>query len=298
MSTADPRRSDEITLSGVTAYGHHGVLEEEKRDGQQFVIDIGLGLDLTGAATTDDLRRTANYAEVAAVAVEVVQGPSYDLVEKVAGTIADRVLAGQPLVERVVVTVHKPQAPVGVPFGDVAVTVRRRRDVPVVIALGANLEDPVATVRRAGRRLHRVRGLRAVRLSPLYRTQPVGGPPQPDYVNAVALARTSLAAGSLLAALQEIETDAGRTRAVRWGARVLDLDLVQHGDPLRDTDTRSAEPELLLPHPRAHERGFVLVPWSDLDPSAALRVDGATRAVTELLEDVDISSVRPVQEAT
>ena len=136
----------------------------------------------------------------------------------------------------------------GVPFGDVSVTVRRARDVPVVIALGANLDDPAQTVQRAARRLHRVRGLRAVRLSPLYRTDPVGGPEQPDYVNAVAVARTRLTAGSLLAALHDIEADYGRTREVRWGARTLDLDLIQWGDPLAGTDRVSDDPRLTLPH--------------------------------------------------
>jgi dihydroneopterin aldolase / 2-amino-4-hydroxy-6-hydroxymethyldihydropteridine diphosphokinase len=289
-------QGDLVTLRGVTAYGYHGVFDVERREGQEFVVDVEMGVDLGPAAATDELHRTVHYGEVAATVVEVVEGPPCDLIEKVAGLVADRVLATQPLVETVSVTVHKPQAPVGVPFGDVAVSIRRTRDVPVVIALGANLEDPVRTVQEAGRRLHRVRGLRRVRLSRLYGTDPVGGPQQPDYVNAVAVGRTRLTAGSLLAALHDIEADFGRTREVRWGARTLDLDLIQWGDPAAGTDLVSEDPELVLPHPRAHQRAFVLVPWAQVDPAAVLRVGKEVRAVAELADETGDAGVRPLAE--
>jgi dihydroneopterin aldolase/2-amino-4-hydroxy-6-hydroxymethyldihydropteridine diphosphokinase len=282
---------DRITLTGVTAYGHHGVLEEEKRDGQEFVVDVVMEVDLAAASVSDDLSDTVSYAEVAADVVDVVSGPSLDLIEAVAGRVAERVLS-RPLVEAVEVTVHKPQAPVGVPFGDVQVRLRRERDVPVVIALGANLDDPAGAVSRAARRLHRVRGLRAVRTSPLFGTEPVGGPEQPDYVNAVAVGRTRLTADSLLAALHRVEEDFGRTREVRWGARTLDLDLVQYGEPGSATEVRSDDPALRLPHPRAHERGFVLAPWDAVDGSATLRVGDAVLPVSEQLRRVGLAGVR------
>lgn len=297
MPVADPRRGDVIALTGVRVRGHHGVLDVERREGQEFVVDVEMGLDLERAAGSDDIRHTVNYAEVGATVVEVVQAEAQDLIETVAALVADRVLSTQPLVESVAVTVHKPQAPVGVPFGDVAVTLRRRRDAPVVIALGANLGDPVASVRGAARRLHRVRGLRAVRLSPLYRSDPVGGPPQPDYVNAVALARTSRSAASLLAALHSIENDLGRVRAESWGARTLDLDLIQYGDPALDADLRSDEQHLRLPHPRAAERAFVLVPWHTLDHAAMLRVGDQVRPVAGLLAGMDTRGVAALDPA-
>ncbi|GAA5167047.1 dihydroneopterin aldolase [Ornithinimicrobium tianjinense] len=296
-----PGRADEIRLLGVAARGHHGVLDFEKRDGQDFVVDVVMQVDLTAAGRTDDLARTVNYAEVAADVVDVVTGEPYDLIETVASVIADRVLA-RPLVEHVEVTVHKPQAPVGVPFGDVQVVVRRAKDVPVVIALGANLQgvdgaDPDETVREAARRLHRVRGLRGVRVSRLFVTAPVGGEAvvgQPDYVNAVAVGRTRLAPAGLLAQLHRIEDEHGRTRQVRWGARTLDLDLVQYGDPRAGADVTSSVPELLLPHPRAHERAFVLQPWLDVDPDAALRVGEEVVAVPDLLRATADQVVRPL----
>src|SRR5690606_5901816 len=130
---------DLVRLTGVRARGFHGVFDHERRDGQDFVVDVEMSLDLTRAAETDDLAHTVHYGEVAADVVAVIEGEPRDLIETVAGQIADRVLA-RPRVESVQVTVHKPQAPVGVPFGDVEVVVRRHKDVPVVIALGGNLD--------------------------------------------------------------------------------------------------------------------------------------------------------------
>ncbi|WP_114907510.1 2-amino-4-hydroxy-6-hydroxymethyldihydropteridine diphosphokinase [Ornithinimicrobium murale] len=287
------RRPDLITLTGVSAYGYHGVLASEKTDGQEFCVDLALEVDLSRAAASDDLAHTVNYAEVAADAVALLAGPSQDLIETVAGQIADATLT-RPLVEAVEVTLHKPHAPVGVPFGDVTVRLRRERDVPVVIALGANLgADPADAVERAAERLSAHPGLRELVLSPLFETDPVGGPEQPVYLNAVALARTSLAPWRLLAALHALEADFGRTREVRWGARTLDLDLIQVGVPGTPSEAVSHDPELTLPHPRARERGFVLAPWHALDPEAALRVGEEVVPVVELLASVSGQGVRP-----
>lgn len=291
-------RADLIRLTGVRARGFHGVLAHERRDGQDFVVDVAMSVDLSRAGASDDLRHTVHYGEVAAEVVAIVEGRPHDLIESLAEQIAVAVLA-RPLVEAAEVTVHKPQAPVGVPFGDVEVVVRRTKDVPVVIALGANLERdgeaPDVTLRRAVRHLQRTRGLRSVRLSRLYATAPVGGAlvtGQPDYVNAVALARTSLAPPSLLARLHRIESDHGRTRDLRWGPRTLDLDLVQYGDPQDGSDVASTDPDLQLPHPRAHQRAFVLVPWLDIDPEAALRTGEGATAVADLIPLLGDQAVR------
>jgi len=117
---------DEITLTGVRAFGHHGVYADEKRDGQEFVVDVTLRLPLHLAAVTDDVSDTVHYGELAERIVDIVEGEPADLLETVAQRIADDVLA-DPRVESVTVTVHKPAAPITVPFGDVAVTIRRGR---------------------------------------------------------------------------------------------------------------------------------------------------------------------------
>lgn len=118
--------SDRITLTGLRVFGRHGVFEHEKRDGQEFVVDVTAWLDLTAAARTDDLTRTLHYGELAELAAGVVGGEPFDLIESVAGKIADEVIADERLTA-VEVTVHKPSAPIPLTFDDVAVTVRRER---------------------------------------------------------------------------------------------------------------------------------------------------------------------------
>ena len=287
--------TDRIVLQGISAHGRHGVLDFEKADGQDFVVDVTLDIDLRRAGRSDVLAHTVNYAEVAADVVSLITGPSLNLIEALADQIAAAALQ-RPLVQAVEVTVHKPHAPVGVPFGDVLVRVERHRDEPVVIALGANLGGVQSTLEAAVRALADVDGLRISAVSELFETDPVGGPEQPVYLNAVVLARTRLAAFALLTELHAIEADRGRVRETRWGARTLDLDLIQYGDPESGAEVISQDPELMLPHPRAHERAFVLAPWWALDAEAQLRVGEALVPVRELLERADSANpggVRP-----
>lgn len=117
---------DHITLTGVRAFGYHGVYPDEKRDGQEFVVDATVMLPLARAAETDDVRDTVHYGELAERIAAVVSGEPVDLLEKLASRIADDVLTDER-VEAVTVTVHKPSAPIPVPFGDVAVTITRGR---------------------------------------------------------------------------------------------------------------------------------------------------------------------------
>lgn len=120
--------ADHITLTGLTVRGHHGVFDHEKRNGQDFVVDVTVWLSLSPAAAHDDLLRTVNYAELAAVCRDVIAGPARDLIETVAVEIADRILTEFPI-ERVQVTLHKPHAPIPEQFVDVAVTVMRQTGV-------------------------------------------------------------------------------------------------------------------------------------------------------------------------
>ncbi|TDT81746.1 dihydroneopterin aldolase [Arthrobacter sp. AG258] len=117
---------DRITLTGVTAVGHHGVFDFERREGQPFVVDAVLYLDFAAAAESDDVRDTAHYGEVAQRITDWIAGEPLNLIEALAVRIAESLLDEFPL-QAVDITVHKPQAPIAVPFGDVAVTVHRSR---------------------------------------------------------------------------------------------------------------------------------------------------------------------------
>lgn len=159
------------------------------------------------------------------------------------------------------------------------------RPVAAYVALGSNLCDPRAQVERG---FDALAGLPLTVLrarSRLYRTPPWGIPDQPDFVNAVARLETSLPPRELLDALQGVETRAGRVRGARYGPRTLDLDLLLYGD------VELHEPGLVIPHPRLHERAFVLRPLADVAPE--LEVPGRGR-VADLLARVDASGCMPL----
>lgn len=134
-------------------------------------------------------------------------------------------------------------------------TVTRR----AFLGLGSNLGDRAAHLQHAIDGLAATPGVVVVAVSPVYETEPVGGPPQDDYLNAVVAVDTALSARELLAVAQRLETAAERVRNERWGPRTLDVDVLLVGDERVD------EPDLVVPHPRLHERAFVLVPLADLD---------------------------------
>ena len=144
----------------------------------------------------------------------------------------------------------------------------------VVLALGSNLGDRQDILQGAVDAIVGLPGVRVTAVSPVYETVPVGGPAQPDYLNAVVLADTTLPARELLDRLHEIEAAFDRVRLVRWGPRTLDIDII--------TVRRRAQrrPGADAAAPRAHERAFVLAPWHDVDPAAALPGHGP---VAELL---------------
>ena len=135
-----------------------------------------------------------------------------------------------------------------------------------VVSLGANIGDPKANLDLAVALLREATDVIAV--SGYLQTKPVGGPEQPDYLNAVAIVESELPAKDLLAVLNGIETAMGRTREIHWGPRVIDLDLIQYGGLL------VSDEKLTLPHPRAHERRFVLAPWFEIEPEAILLTHG------------------------
>jgi 2-amino-4-hydroxy-6-hydroxymethyldihydropteridine diphosphokinase len=153
----------------------------------------------------------------------------------------------------------------------------------VVLALGSNLGDRLASLQGGVHVLCAAPGLFDVEVSPVYETAPVGGPAQPDYLNAVLVATTTLSARAVLDRAQEAESALGRVRGQRWGPRTLDVDVIVYGAEVSD------DPELTLPHPRAHERAFVLAPWHDVDPGAVIPGRGR---VADLLAMAGSAGVR------
>lgn len=140
-----------------------------------------------------------------------------------------------------------------------------------VVALGANVGDPASNVELAVTLLSQASEL--LLCSTLHVTKPVGGPPQPDFVNAVCIIESDLPPLDLLSVLQGIEKSMGRVRTEKWGPRIIDCDLICYGD------TELHDESLEIPHPYAHERRFVLEPWIEIDPIASLPGHGYVRDI-------------------
>ncbi|MEU6619628.1 2-amino-4-hydroxy-6-hydroxymethyldihydropteridine diphosphokinase [Streptomyces litmocidini] len=155
-----------------------------------------------------------------------------------------------------------------------------------VLALGANLGNRLETLQGAVDALGDTPGLRVKAVSPVYETAPWGVEPgtQPSYLNAVALVKTTLPPSSLLERAHAVEEAFHRVREERWGARTIDVDIITYADVVSD------DPVLTLPHPRAHQRAFVLAPWHDVDPDAQLPGHGP---VADLLTALGHEGVTP-----
>ena len=144
-----------------------------------------------------------------------------------------------------------------------------------VIALGSNIGDIKTNLDLALTMLREATDVKQV--SSYYSTKPVGYTDQPDFLNAVCIIETELPAMALLAMLQGIEKVMGRERTIKWGPRTIDLDIIQYGDLISKAE------ELTLPHPRAHERKFVLEPWHEIEPDAILLTHGK---ISDLLNSI------------
>jgi 2-amino-4-hydroxy-6-hydroxymethyldihydropteridine diphosphokinase len=161
-----------------------------------------------------------------------------------------------------------------------------------VISVGANLGDAIGSVKAAlanvPLRLHSD----TQQSSALYSTSPVGGPDQADFVNAVIVVDSPLKPTQVLRELQRLEQEAQRVRDVRWGPRTLDLDIITAGN------SHSDDPDLTLPHPRAHERGFVLMPWFEVEPKAELSGHGPVEDLIARLDpDQRVVKIQSGEEA-
>jgi dihydroneopterin aldolase / 2-amino-4-hydroxy-6-hydroxymethyldihydropteridine diphosphokinase len=242
--------------------GTHGALPEEQERAQPFEVDVDLAADVDAARSSDALADTVDYGAVAAVAARVVGEERHRLLERLASRVADEVLAVDPRVSAVTVTVRKLRPPVPVDLAWAAVTVDRTRsrgvDGPALrrafLGLGSNLGDRGAHLRDAVAALPDV-----VAVSPVYESDPVGGPPgQPPYLNLVVALDTALSPRELLEVARGLEEAAGRIRTVKDGPRTLDVDVLAAGGACVD------DPDLVVPHPRLWGRRFVLAPLADL----------------------------------
>lgn len=259
----------------MTFYGYHGVLPEEKKIGQRFLVDVILETDLYEAGKNDRLGETINYAEVYQITREIVEGPGRNLIESVAENIAESLLRlfHRAVVCRVKVT--KTDPPIAGYYDSVAVEITRKR-ATAYIGLGSNLGDREHYLQQALELLDQVENVAVVRCSSIYETAPYGPVEQGDFLNMAASIETLLPPMQLLKELHRIENALGRKRDIHWGPRSIDLDIL-----LFNRDNIEEE-KLSVPHPELPKRLFVLAPLMDI--ASHLIVPGINRSVTELYQ--------------
>lgn len=250
---------DEIRLSGLQVYARHGVYEEEKKLGQRFLVDAVLYTDLEAAGKTDELSASTDYGAVCEKIQEILTQNVYNLLEAAAERTVEAILLSFPLIRAVRLELHKPQAPIRLPFEDVAVRICRGWHTAYV-ALGSNMGDREAYIRMGVEGLGEHPLCRVKRVAPFYTTTPYGGVCQEDFINTVMEVETLLSPEMLLDRMQETEQKAGRERKLHWGPRTLDLDLIFYDDQIIHTD------RLTVPHPDMGNRDFVLTPLCALNP--------------------------------
>ena len=250
---------DKIHIKDLEIIGFHGAIPEEKVLGQKFVLSFELDVDLRQAGKNDDLTKTVHYGELAQKVEEEFTKTSYDLIEKAAEEICEFVLLNYPLVKKVKLLLKKPWAPTRKHVEYVAVEIERKWN-KVYIAAGSNLGDKEETLKEAIYIIDKRKDCVVTKVSNFYTTDPVGYEDQDQFVNCVFEINTLQTPSELMDTLLEVEKDFNRERIIRWGPSTLDLDIIFYNDII------SYDEHILIPHPRAHERQFVMKPMCDINP--------------------------------
>lgn len=249
----------EISVKGLKVEARHGVLPEEKINPQPFVFDIIMDCDTYAAATSDDVNKTVNYAEVCQTVTQFCAGNTFGLIETLAYRTAFLLAEKYPLIKAVEVTVHKPEAPVGLPFDDISVTARVERNT-VILSLGSSDGDKKATLDGAVKALGALDGVTVLKISDYIETAPYGGAAKNTFLNCAVKAECLLSPRELLNKIHLIESNFGRVRKERWDDRTLDIDIVFFDNKI------IAKEGLCVPHPDYKNRTFVLTPLKQIVP--------------------------------
>ena len=247
-----------ILIRGLEVNACHGVYAEEKVAPQPFVFDADLYADFYSAAKTDDINATVNYAKACDILVGTATEKTYNLIETLAYSGVYALFDGLKL-QKVRLTVYKPQAPVGHKFGAVGVTVAAEKE-RVFLSLGSSCGDRKNYLDKALRLLSETHGVRLKKHSSYVETAPYGGVAKNYFLNCAAEIETCLTPRQLLCEIHRIENECGRVRTVRWGDRTLDIDIIFFGRKTVEED------DLQIPHPEYFKRAFVIEPLKEIAP--------------------------------
>lgn len=248
---------DKISIQNLELYARHGVYPEENKLGQKFLICAQLFVDASRATRQDDLAQAVNYGEVCYFIKEWMETHTVRLIETVADVLAREILLKFPLVQRIILEVKKPNAPILLPFDSVSVTVERQWH-NVYVGIGSNMGNREAFIRNAMLLLNEQRDCQIVKASSLFVTAPYGYTNQPEFINGCLQVKTLQSPQQFLDTMHAIEQRLGRERKIHWGPRTIDLDILLYDDAVIDTEA------LTVPHADMQNRMFVLKPLDEI----------------------------------
>lgn len=269
---------DKIYINDLEVYAYHGVNSEEKEMGQRFLISIQLFLDLREAAVSDNLSKTINYAALCHEIEEEFKKEKYNLIESAAEHLTSYILIKYKNVNRVKLTLKKPWAPIGKPLKYAAVKIDRARHT-AYIGIGSNMGNKRQNIESALNIINNCQDTCVTKISKYYETKPVGYLDQDDFLNCVIEINTVETPEELMRFLLKIEKKLKRERKIEWGPRTIDLDILLYDDIV------SSQKEVIIPHPRMHERMFVLEPLCDIAPHALHPL--LNKRITTLKEELE-----------
>lgn len=268
---------DQIKITDLEVFANHGLFSEENKLGQKFLVSAVLYTDTRKAGKTDDLTASIHYGEVSAFITKYMKEHTYQLLERVAETLAEEMLKSISGLCKIDLEIKKPWAPVGLPLKTVSVKISREWHT-TYIALGSNIGDSETYLNEAVEKIGQIPTCTVEKVSSYLVTEPYGVTDQPDFLNACLKMRTLLYPEELLKELNRIEKEAGRERIIHWGPRTLDLDILLYDDIVLEED------DLCIPHVEMHKRSFVLEPLAEIAPYKRHPVYGKT--VREMLEEI------------
>jgi dihydroneopterin aldolase/2-amino-4-hydroxy-6-hydroxymethyldihydropteridine diphosphokinase len=268
---------DQIKISNLEVFCHHGVYKEENVLGQKFLVSLVLYADLRAASFSDDLTQSVNYGKVCHYIKSEMENTTYKLIETLTEQLARKVLLHFPLIEKVIVEVKKPWAPIMLPIETVSVVMERGWHT-VYLSIGSNLGDKENNLNTAIELLKADELCRVEKVSPFIITAPVGGVEQDDFLNGAIELKTLRTPEELLNLIGEIEEKLKRVREIHWGPRTIDLDILYYDNEVIRTD------RLTIPHPEIQNREFVLEPMCGLAPNHCHPI--LKKTVYQLYEDL------------
>lgn len=273
---------DQIIIEDLEVFANHGVLEEETRLGQKFLVSVTINTDFSGSSTTDDLNNTVNYAAVAKDVNEFMTSNTYKLLETCAKELGTFLILKYKSITEIIVKINKPWAPVGLPLKNVGVCTTLKWHT-AFLALGSNIGNREENIKAAITGIDNDAFTSVIKISELINTKPYGYKEQDDFLNCAIKVKTLRSPYELLKLANEIEKKLYRERTIHWGPRTIDVDIIFYDDIVMDDD------ELTIPHKEMHLRDFVLIPLSQIGAGVINRV--WNKSVAQLLKECEKNNV-------